>query len=235
MLLRTDGGLHTIGMRRRKFLPQRTHHLIIIIREVDVILLIHRLEFGMEPTDDHVLEPVTLDLRPVLDLVGRDILRIAGHIVGGKGVRPLCPDGGHEFVVLIGDEILGSHLTHGVDPVIGLSAQFRVRELTIRLIAGLDILQQGGLCLGIGGPEMCRPLKHQVLEVVRQTRRLCGVILRTRPHGDIRLNPRLLIVHREIHLQSIIQGIDACPGHIARYALVRIVFCLCANAQQSAK
>ena len=235
MLLRTDGGLHTIGMRRRKFLPQRTHHLIIIIRQIDVILLIHRLEFGMEPTDDHVLEPVTLDLRPVLDLVGRNILRIAGHIVRSKGVRSLCPDGGHEFVVLIGDEILGSHLTHGVDPVIGLSAQFRVRELTIGLIAGLDILQQGCLCLGIGRSEMCRPLEHQVLEVMRQTGCLGRVILRTRPHGDIRLNPRLLIVHREIHLQSVVQRINTGFRQVARNTLIRIVFCLCTNAQQSAK
>ena len=184
----------------------------------------------MEPTDDHMLETVTLDLRPVLDLVGGDILGIAGHIIRGKGVRALSPDGSHQLVVLIGDEILGSHLTHRVDLVIRLLALIRVCQQTIPLIAVFDVLQQRRLSLRIGRTEMRRTLKHQVLQVMRQTSRLRRVILRSRPDGNIRLNPRLLIVHREINLQTIIEGIDARLRHIPFHGLIFIIFRLHTNA-----
>ena len=97
----------------------------------------------MEPTDDHMLETVALDLRPVLDLVGGDILGIAGHIIRGKGVRALRTNGRHQFVILIGDKVLGSHLTHRVDLVIRLLALLRVCQQPVTLIAVLDVLQQG--------------------------------------------------------------------------------------------
>ena len=97
----------------------------------------------MEPTDDHMLETVALDLRPVLDLVGGDILGIAGYIIRGEGVCTLRTDSRHQFVVLIGDKVLGSHLTHRVDLVIRLFTLIRVCQQTITLITVLDVFQQG--------------------------------------------------------------------------------------------
>ena len=120
----------------------------------------------MEATDDHVLETVALDFRPILDLVGGDILGIAGHIVRSEGIRSLSTNRRHEFVVLIRDEVLGSHLTHRVDLVIGLFTLVWVSELTIGLIAVLDILQQGSLSLGIVRSEVGGSLEHQVLQVM---------------------------------------------------------------------
>ena len=66
-------------------------------------------------------------------------------------------------------------------------------------------------------------LKHQVLQVMRQARRLSGVILRSRPNGNICMNPRLLIVYRKINLQTIIQGVYACLGHITLHGLKLIL------------
>ena len=64
----------------------------------------------METTDDHILETVALDLCPILNLVRRDVLRITGDIVRGKSVSTLGTDGCHQFVVLVGDEVLGCEL-----------------------------------------------------------------------------------------------------------------------------
>ena len=112
MLLRTDGGLCAIGMVRPEHLRDGVEQLALVLRQTDVILLVHSLQLGVEATDHHVLEPVTLDLGPVLDLVRGDILRITGHIVRGIGIRSLSTDGSHQLVILIGNEILGSHLAH---------------------------------------------------------------------------------------------------------------------------
>ena len=90
-----------------------------------------------------MLETVALDLRPVLDLVGWDILRIAGHIIRGECIRTLRTDSSHQFIVLIGDEVLGSNLTHRVDLMIRLFTLGWVCQQTITLIAVLDVLQQG--------------------------------------------------------------------------------------------
>ena len=81
VLLRTDGGLRTVGMGGCKFLAQGFPHLVTIVRQIDVILLIDSLQFRMESTDHHMLETVALDLRPVLNLIAGDVLRVTGHIV----------------------------------------------------------------------------------------------------------------------------------------------------------
>ena len=171
----------------------------------------------MESTDNHILETVTLDLRPVLNLIAGDILRIACHIVRGIGIRALGTNGSHQLVVLIGDEVLGSELTHGVNLMISLSACLRVCESAIGLITQFDLCQKRSLRLSIVSTELFGALKHQVLQVMSQSCCLCGVILRTCTYSDIRLNPRLLVIHREIHLQPIVQGIYPRLHHIPRH------------------
>ena len=110
MFLRTDGGLRSIGVCRGEFLAQGTPYLVTIVRQVHVILLIHGLQLGVETTNHHVLETVGLNLGPVFYLVRRNILRIAGDVVRGEGIGTLGTDSSHQFVVLIGNEILGGNL-----------------------------------------------------------------------------------------------------------------------------
>ena len=195
MLLRTDGGLRTVGVRGSELLAHGLPHLVAVVCQIQVILLIHGLQFGMESADDHVLETVALDLCPVLNLVGGDIFHITGDIVRGEGVRPLSADGGHQLVVFVGDEILGCELRHGVNLVIGLLAGLCVGELTIGLVALLYLVEQRGLCLMVVRTKLIGALEHEVLQIVCQTSGLRRIVLRTSPHGDKRLQPRLLIIH----------------------------------------
>ena len=164
-----------------------------------------------------MLEAVALDLRPVLNLIAGDVLGVTGHIVRGEGIRTFGSDGRHEFVVLVGDEVLGSQLTDGVNLMIGLLTGLRIRQLTIGLIALFNLSQQRSLGLRIIRSELGGTLEHQVLQIMSQTCRLCRVVLRTGPHGDIRLNPRSFLIHRQIHLQSVIQRIDPRLHQIPRH------------------
>ena len=204
VFLCTNSGLGAIGMGRRQFLTQRTHHLIVIIREIDVILLIYRLQLSMETTDHHILETIALNLCPILNFVRRYILGITGHIIGGEGVGALSADGSHQLVIFIGDKVLGSHLTHGIDLMIGLFTLVRVCKQTIALIACLDVVQQRSLCFRIGRTEVGGTFKHQVLQIVGQTSSFCRIVFRARPYSDKGLETRFLIVHGEINLQTII-------------------------------
>ena len=227
VILRTDSGLRTIGMSRRQLLAQRTPYLVAIIGEVDVILLVNGLQLSVETTDNHILETVGLHLGPVLNLVRRDILRIARHIVGGKGIGALSTNGSHQLVVLVGDEVLGSYLRHTVNLMVGLLTLCRVGQLAISFVALLNLVEQRLLGSRIGSTELLGALEHQVLQIMGETRCLSRVVLRTRTHGDIRLNTGFLLVYREIHLQAVIERIDTCLRDIARYRLVMIVFSLC--------
>ena len=223
MLLRADGGLRAVWMRGEEFGIQRIDHLVGIVGQVDVVLLIDSLQFGMEATDHHVTEAVGLNLGPVVHLIRGDVLHIACHIVRREGVGALRANGSHEFVVLVGDVILRSQLTDGVDLMVGLTAFLGVGQQAVGLIALLYLVQIG--CLGdrVAHAELIRTLEHQVLQIVCQSGGLCGVVLRTGAHGDIRLYARLFLVHAQIHLQSVVQGVDACLCQVALHLFILVL------------
>ena len=177
----------------------------------------------METTDYHILETVALNLRPVLDLVRGDILRITGHIVRGIGVRTFCTDGSHQLVILIGDEVLGSHLRDGVDLVVSLLTSLRISQFAIGLITLFDLIEQGFLSRIVVRTKLLGTLEHQVLQIMRQTSGLCRIILRSRSYCNIRLNTGFLLIHAQIHLQPIIQGIDARLHHISWHNFILII------------
>ena len=60
--------------------------------ETYVVLLVHGLKLRVEASDYHVLEAVCLYPRPVLHLVGRYVLNVAGHVVARVGVGSLRSD-----------------------------------------------------------------------------------------------------------------------------------------------
>ena len=72
----------------------------------------------MEAPDDRMTETVRLNLRPILDLVGRNVLHITGHVGGSEGVGPLCTYEGHQLVILVGNGNFGSFIAEGVDAVV---------------------------------------------------------------------------------------------------------------------
>ena len=213
-------------MSRPEHLADGGKELTLVAAQSDIILLIDSLQLGVEATYHHVLESVGLDLCPVLNLVRRDILRIAGYIVRGIGVRPFCTDGCHQLIVLIGNEILGSHLRDRVDLVVSLLAGLGIGKLAISLIALFDLCQQRSLSLGVIRTKLFRALKHQVLQVVSQTCRFRRVILRTCTYSDECLDTRFLRVYREIYLQTVVECVDARLHLIARHCFILILLSL---------
>ena len=175
--LRTDSGLSTIGVCRRQLLTHRTPYLVTIIGQIHVILLIDSLQLRMETANHHVLETVSLYLCPVLHLVRRDVLGIAGDIVRRESIGTLCTDGSHQLVVLVGNEVLGSHLRNRVYLVVGLLTSLRVSQLAVGLVALFYLVKERSLSYCIIGSKLLRAFKHQVLQIVRQTRCFCRVVL----------------------------------------------------------
>ena len=163
----------------------------------------------MEATDNHMLETVALYPRPVLHLVGRNVFRVAGHIVAGIGIGALGTDGGHQLVILIRDIVAGSQLRHRVYLMVCLPALVWVGKSAVHLVTTLYIVEQRALLLIISGAKLLRTLKHQVLQIVSQSRCLCRIIARTGLHCDVSLYTRLLLVHTQIHRQSVVELIDA--------------------------
>ena len=141
MLLGADGCLRAVGMRWEKLGQQSLELLVSVVGEADIVLLIDGLQLGVEATNHHVLEAVGLNLGPVLHFVGRNFLDVAGHIVGGEGIRALAADSSHQLVVLVGDEVLGCELRDAVYLMVHLLARSFVGRYAIFLISTLDVVQ----------------------------------------------------------------------------------------------
>ena len=220
MLLRTDGGLRAVRMRGEKLGQQSLVLLVAIAGETNVVLLIDSLQLGMEAANHHILEAVGLHLCPVLNLVRGNVLYIAGHVVRGEGIRALATDGSHQFVVLIGNEVLGCELRDAVYLVVLLLTCCLVGYGSVFFVALLYLVQQGGLCIGVCSAELLCTLEHEVLQVVCQTSCLGRVVLRACTHSDVSLNARLLFVNREIDLQTVVEGIDTRLHRVAVHTFV---------------
>ena len=177
MLLCANGGLQAIRVSRPQHLTTSGKEFAPIRTQTNIILLIHSLQLGMEATYHHILETIALYLRPVLYFIRGDILRITSHIVRRIGIRSLSADSRHQFVVLIGNKVLCSHLRHTIDFMIGLLTCFKVCKSAIGFIALLDLPQQRCLCLRIARTELFRTLKHQMLQIVCQACSLCRIVL----------------------------------------------------------
>ena len=195
VLLLTDGGLSAIRVGRGEELPEGSPSLVIIACHGDVLLLVHGFQLGVETTDYHVLEAIALNLRPVLDLVVRDVLYIASHVIAGVGIGTFTSDACHQLVVLVRDIVSGGKLGDGINLVISLLALCWVDEFAIRLVSASDLIEVRLLLLHVGGAEMGGALEHQMLQIVSQTGGLGRVVSRTCLHGDVSLQARLLLVN----------------------------------------
>ena len=215
MLLSTDGGLSAIRMIGEEFGHEGFVLLVHVVGQSDVIFLVDGLQLGVETADDHILETVGLYLCPILNLIGRNVLCVASHIVRSEGIRTFGSDGCHQFVVFVGDEVFGGKLAHGVNLVVLLSAQGFVGDGAVFLVPLFDVGKERSLCLGVGGSKLACALEHQVLEIVGQTRRFGRVVLRTRAYGNVRLYAGFLLVDGKVNFESVLQRVDACRSGIA--------------------
>ena len=106
VLLGTDGSLSAVGVGGEEHSRQGFEFLRHVACHTHVLLLVDGFEFGVEETEHGVLETLRLDFSPVLDLVRRDVLGVACHVVRCKSIRSVGTDHGHHLVILVGDGIL---------------------------------------------------------------------------------------------------------------------------------
>ena len=96
--------------------------------------------------------------------------------------------------------------------------------MAVDLEAALNVVQQGALGLIIGGAEALGALKHEVLKVVRQTRGFGRVVLAAALDGHVTLYVRLFVIDGQVHLQAVVQRVDAGLQRVACHAVHPILW-----------
>ena len=224
MFLRAYRRLCAVGMGGEEQPVHRLPHLVVVSGEPHVVLLVHRLQLGVETAYHHVLESVALYSRPVLHLVCRNVLHVAGHVVARVGVAALRAYSRHQFVILVRNVVPGSELRHAVYSVILRLALFRVGHGAVCLIHVLYGVEQRSLLFSVRRSEAFRSLEHQVLQIVCQSCRLSRVVAASGAHGYVGLYARFLLVYRQIYLQSVVQSVYSCRHRVTFHRLVRAPF-----------
>ena len=60
-----------------------------ILCQAHVLLLVDRLQLSVESANHRMHESVSLDFRPIVYLIRRNVLGVDSHVVGSEGVCPL--------------------------------------------------------------------------------------------------------------------------------------------------
>ena len=204
MFLRSQHRLRSIRVIREQGGHNLLIHLAVVLGQGHILLLIHRFQFGVETANHIMLETVGLYLGPVFHLIGRNILHIHRHIITGIGIRTVCPDSRHQFVVFIRNGQLGRLIGNAVDFLIQSHTLRLVRRLTIHFKQRLYLIQHRLFLLIILGAERLRSLKHQMFKIMSQPRRFRRIVLSSHPHGYVSLDTGFFGIHRQIHLQAVI-------------------------------
>ena len=222
VLTASDGRLCAIGVGGEELRHQGREEFVAVLGETHVVLLIDGLQLRVETANDHVLETVALHLEPVVDLVARDVLHVAGDIVARIGIGAFGSDARHHLVVLVGDVVLGCELRQGVDGVIASLALSGIGERAVVLVACLDGVEVGALGFQVGSAEVVSAFEHQVLQVMGQSRCLGRVVARSCAHGDVRLDAGLLVVDAQIDRQTVFQRVDTGLHRVVGHTLVSV-------------
>ena len=220
VILRADDRLRPVRVVREEEGVDGVEGLLAVGGQAHVLLFIDGLEFGVESAEDAVHEAVGLDLRPVLHLVGGDLLHIAGDVVGRVGVGTFGTDDGHQLVVFVRDRDLGGLVADGVDLVVQVQAFLRVLQGAVHLEQAVDGRKHRLFGLIVLRAELLGSLEHHVLEVVGETGIVGRIVLAARADGDVGLDPGLVLVDGHIHFQAVVQGVDLRLEGIALHGLI---------------
>ena len=110
--------------------------------------------------------------------------------------------------------------------MVSLLAGLGIGKSAVGLVTLFDLSQQWGLCLRVVRTKLLRSLEHQVFQIVCQTSRLGRIVLTTRSHGDIRLDTGFFRIDGEIHLQSIVEGVDTGLHEIPSNLFILVILSL---------
>ena len=223
VLLRTQHRLLAVGVVGEQRAVHRLIDLATVLRERHILLLVDGFKLGVETTNHNILEAVSLDFEPILDLIRGNVLDIHGHIVTRVGVGTLRTDGCHQLVVLVGNSQLRRLVADRVNALVDRLALSLVLGLAIDLEQLLNLVEHRLLGRIVLSTELLRTLEHQVLEVVSQAGGLRGVVLTTHTHSDIGLNTRFLLAYRHIDFQTVIQRVDTGLRGIALDAFIGVL------------
>ena len=172
MFLASEGRLLAVRMVRVEGGKQGLEHLAVVLGKGHVLLLVDGLEFRMESADYVVAEPVCLYARPIVNLVGRDILLIYGLVVGCPRVGAFGSDKGHQFVVFVRDGDFGGLIADGIYFVIDGLTLSLIFSAPVLLEERFNLVEHRLFCCIVGSSELLGALEHEVLEVVGKTRGL---------------------------------------------------------------
>ena len=224
LLLRAEHGLGAVRMMGEEAGEDGLEHLAVVAGEVHVILLINSLKFGVESADDVVAEAVGLYLRPVIYLIGGDILGVDGFVVGSPGVGAAAAYHAHHLVVLVGDGDLGCQIADGVDLVIMCLACLGIFDSTVFFVEALYLVEVWLFRFIVLCAELLGALEHEVLEVVGETGGLLGIVLASDAHCDEGLDTGLFLVDGHVDLEAVVKGVD-----FGIHGVARNFFVLCAG------
>ena len=227
MLLLAESGLCAVWVVRECQLKEFVRHLPAVASKTHIILLVYGLKLGVEATNYSICKSLRLNLRPVLNLIRRDILHVVCFVKRRPGVCAVSSDCLHQLVVLVRYSILRSLLRYAVNLCVDGLALRLIGGCAIDLEQTLNLVEQWLLRLVVLCSKLVGTFEHQMLEVVRQTCSLGWVVLRTYTHRNHSLQAWLLLVHRHINLQSVVEGVDACCSLIALDRLVTVATRYC--------
>ena len=232
IFLRAEHGLRAVGMVGEEGCEGCLVELAVVLGEAHVLLLVDGFELGVEAADYGVLEAVGLYAGPVLDLVGGDVLDVAGDVVACVGVGAVGADGRHELVVLVGYGQQRCLVAHRVDFVVDGLAGHAVGGVAVLLEELLDAVEHRLFCGVVGGAELFGALEHEVLEIVGEAGGLGGVVLAAYAHGDVCLYAGLVAVDSHEQLEAVREGVGLGVQGVARHRVVGVLVGACRERAQ---
>ena len=164
-------------------------------------------------------------------MVRGDVLNIHGVVVAGEGVGALAADGGHAFIVLVGNGDGRCNVADGVNLVVDFGTFFVVFCLAIDFVQGFDFVQFHFLAFPVGGAKFLATFEHHVLQVVGQAGGFFRVIFRTCTYGNVGLDAWCILVDAHEHLEAVFQRVLAYTEGVVGVGLVLILLCAHAARQ----
>ena len=127
------------------------------------------------------------------------------------GVAPGGPHGREQPVELTRYGVLSRQLALLVDKRVEFLSFLRFALLFVTLVEVDDAVEVDGLLDEVNGPEAARPLEQHVLEVVSNPSRFSRVVFAPSAHGNLRIEPGLFVVLRQINGKAIVENVDVDP------------------------
>ncbi len=218
-----DGGLCSIRVLLIHLAVHRLAHLAVVVVLTAVEFLEHGLQLGMEKPQHEVLEAHGLDHHPFLLGIGGDVVHVDRLLRAGVRIGALGPDGTDHFIVLVRRGILGGHVTEAVDLGIDHGPLRLIGGVTPLFIQVGDLVQVGTLSGPVQRGDLVCALEKHMFQIVREAGCRARVVFAARAYHDVGLDAWLVLVLRQVHLQPIVQGIDADLHRVVRNGCVGVL------------